>query len=135
MLFNMLAPIFEYETKVMKETGQIINRNLRSLSKEIVSIFWKLDAERKGEKLNVVIVTKKKKGVPDKELSAKINDAVLKTFGFQTKTIFVSASDFSGKFFTSKSSLKRFEKDFSKLKGAPLSDLIDTAPKKKRAKK
>lgn len=135
MSWTYLLPIFQQEKNIMKETGQQINRLCRSKNKEIASIFWRLKKQGKSEQLNFLIVSKKKKGAPDKEMVSKIEAAVTAGFGFATKGAVVAASEFSGKYFSSAAAKKRFENEFSKLKGSSFAELMGTTKKAKGREK
>jgi|GEM_PF-5716029 len=132
MVWDLLAPIFEDERGIHKKAGQLINKVSRPSSADIVSIFWNLTMTKKSESLKYVIVAKSKKSSVNKELVTKINEEVEKQFGYATKGEFVSAQEFSKKYFSSEAAKKRFDKEFDKLKGEAFADLVGLGKKGKK---
>ena len=134
MIWDLLRPVFEAERVLHKEVAQTILKGIRNHKDNVTSLFWHMDRKRKSESVQVLIVTEVKKSVPEKETVKAIEEALTKTFGFAVKGEVVDLAEFAGKVVGSPAALKRFEREWEKIKGAALSELVEV-PGKVAAKK
>lgn len=126
MIWDLLQPVFEQESGIHREAAQQILKLCRKHSGDIVSIFWRFQRQRKSESVTVVLVVKQKKGFPDKELIKNMDEMIARRYGYAFRGEVVQVADFVHKYAGSEAARKRFSRDFEKVKGTSLADLLDT---------
>lgn len=124
VVWELLKPLFEQERALHKDVTSLITRASKPFGESVISVFWRLNQERKSEAAQLVIIVDDKKKGADKEVVKKLEDEIEARFGFTCKTDIVVRADFATKFLANDAARKRFARDFIKVRGLAYNELV-----------
>ncbi|RJO67350.1 MAG: hypothetical protein C4523_09905 [Myxococcales bacterium] len=134
VVWELLRPIFEQERLVHREIAKIVQHGTRA-HVGLVAIWYKLVPSRKSEAVNYLLLVEEKKGFPTKEVATLVDEAITMRFGCQVKGEIADLNDLASKHLATISARERFEREWTKLKGPSVNELLDASAKKNAAKK